>query len=98
MAGALADANMSAPSRPLVANVTAGIVSDPATIKNLLVEQVTARVRWRESMAFLAEQGVENLIEIGAGKVLAGLVKRLPNVTASSVGAKADIDNFLGML
>ncbi|MCX8506438.1 MAG: ACP S-malonyltransferase [Alphaproteobacteria bacterium] len=99
MASALAASPMVAPQAILVANVTAQPEKDPSKIRALLVEQVTARVRWRESMAYLAAQNIENLVEIGAGKVLAGLVKKLgPNITASSVGSKADIDNFLKSL
>ena len=99
MATALAASPMVTPQAVLVANVTAQPENDPSKIRALLVEQVTARVRWRESMAYLAAQNMENLVEIGAGKVLAGLVKKLgPNITASSVGSKADIDNFLKSL
>lgn len=87
---------MKAPLVPVVANVTARAETDPAAIKSLLVEQVTGRVRWRETIAYLAEKGVVNLAEIGAGKVLSGLGKRIhPDVKAISVGTPADIDAFL---
>ncbi len=77
---------------PLVANVSARAVEDPATIKRLLAQQVTAMVRWRESMLFLAQCGIEEIIEIGAGQVLAGLAKRIaPNLAARSVGAPAAV-------
>ncbi len=66
----------SAPDKPVVANVTAAPVTDPAEISRLLVEQVTAPVRWAQTMKFLADQGVTTLYEIGPGKVLAGLAKR----------------------
>ena len=78
---------------PLIANVTARHVSDPETIRGLLVKQVTGMVRWRESVAYMKEQGVDKITEIGAGKVLAGLVKRIDKeIEASSVGEPADIE------
>ncbi|MDI9349056.1 MAG: ACP S-malonyltransferase [Candidatus Symbiobacter sp.] len=99
MADALAVTCMNAPDVPLIANVTALPVQDAATIKKLLVEQVTGRVRWREAMEYLAAQGVEEMVEIGAGKVLAGLIKKLgPNITARSVGTPADIADLLKTL
>ena len=73
MEEALAAADFAPPTVPLVANVTAAPVSDPETIRRLLVEQVTGMVRWRESVLRLKAQGVERLVEIGAGKVLTGL-------------------------
>lgn len=76
MHAALADTTIMAPCVPLVANVTAEGVTDPAHIRTLLVEQVTGRVRWRESMIWMADAGVTDLIEVGAGKVLTGLAKR----------------------
>ena len=93
MAEALANASIRAPAVPLVANVTAGPVTDPEEIRKRLVEQVTGQVRWRESMAFLADAGVTNLLEIGSGKVLAGLAKRIDKrLAARSVGTLADLD------
>lgn len=77
MAAALADVTLNAPAVPLVANVRAEAVSDPDTIRALLVEQVTGSVRWRESVAWMAEQGVTEFWEIGAGKALSGMVKRI---------------------
>ena len=95
MAEALAKVEIKAPKVPLVANVVAGPVSDPAEIRKLLVEQVTGTVRWRESIAWMAGQGVTQFIELGAGKVLAGLVKRIAEgATGSSVGAPADVEAF----
>jgi len=95
MAGALAAATIAAPVVPLVANVTAGPVSDPGTIRRLLVEQVTGAVRWRESVLFMKDQGVGTLVELGAGKVLAGLAKRIDKgLAATSVGTPADIAAF----
>jgi len=92
MREALAGARISAPSVPVVANVTAAPVTNPEDIRRLLVEQVTGAVRWRECMAFIAGQGVTKFIECGAGKVLAGLLKRIaPRAAAVSVGAPADL-------
>lgn len=91
MRAALADTNILAPCVPLIANVTAAPVSEPSQIRDLLVEQVTGRVRWRESMVWMANSGVTELMEIGAGKVLTGLAKRnderLQAVSLSSVEA-----------
>lgn len=77
MAQALADVTIHAPAVPLVANVRAEAVSDPALIRALLVEQVTGSVRWRESVAWMAAQGVTEFWEIGAGKALSGMIKRI---------------------
>ena len=99
MAEALAAAKIAAPVVPLVANVTARHVSDPETIRGLLVKQVTGMVRWRESVAYMKEQGVGKITEIGAGKVLAGLVKRIDKeIEASSVGEPGDIEALLKVL
>ena len=89
MKKALAAAQIKSPLVPVVANVTANIVSDPNEIRELLAEQITGSVRWRETMLFLASQGVEEIIEIGSGKVLAGLVGR----TCSNLKSKS-IQNF----
>jgi len=70
-------------------------VSDPEEIRRLLVEQVTGAVRWRECVAFIAGQGVDKFVECGAGKVLAGLLKRIaPGASAVSVGTPADLDAY----
>ncbi len=99
MAEALEAVAVNAPGVPLVANVTASAVSDPAEIRRLLVEQVTGMVRWRESVLYMKAQGVESLVELGAGKVLAGLVKRIDKeVAAVSVGTPADVEAFLKTL
>lgn len=96
MAEALADTTISAPKVPLVANVTAEAVSDPAAIRDLLVAQVTGAVRWRESVLYMKAQGVEQVVELGAGKVLAGLVKRIDKeLPATSIGGPADVEAFL---
>ena len=95
MAAALAEVEIKAPRAPLVANVLASPITDPADIRRRLVEQVTGTVRWRESIAFMAAQGVTAFYEIGAGKVLSGLVKRISeSASAISVGTPADIAAF----
>ena len=97
MAEALASVAIAAPVVPVVANVTAAPVSDPETIKRLLVEQVTAPVRWRESVAWMAEQGVTEFWEIGAGKALSGMVKRIArSTTQRALGTAADVQAAIG--
>ncbi|WP_377809560.1 ACP S-malonyltransferase [Azospirillum sp. A29] len=99
MAEALANVTISAPVVPVVANVTASAVSDPNSIRRLLVEQVTGMVRWRECVLYMKEQGVERLVEVGSGKVLAGLTKRIDkDMAAVSVGTPADVESFLKTL
>ncbi|MAN63198.1 MAG: [acyl-carrier-protein] S-malonyltransferase [Parvibaculum sp.] len=99
MAEALASVDMKAPSVPVVANVTASAVSDPDEIRKLLVEQVTGMVRWRESVKYLAAQGVTELVETGAGKVLTGLTRRIDkSVGGAAVGTPADIASILETL
>ncbi|MBY0559221.1 ACP S-malonyltransferase [Hyphomicrobium sp.] len=99
MAEALASVTVRAPAVPVVANVLAQPISDPDDIKKRLVEQVTGTVRWRECVAAMAAAGVTDFYEIGAGKVLAGLVKRTaPSVNAMSVGTPADIDAAIAAL
>jgi [acyl-carrier-protein] S-malonyltransferase len=98
MEAALATTTMSAPSVPLVANVTASAVRDPATIRNLLVEQVTGRVRWRESVMYLGAQGVTSVLELGTGKVLSGLIKRtVKDLEAHCIAEPQDIESFVKM-
>jgi [acyl-carrier-protein] S-malonyltransferase len=96
MAQALAAASITAPRAPVVANVTARPVHDPEEIRRLLVEQVTGRVRWRESVLWMAgEGGVTRFAEAGAGKVLTGMVKRLaPDAEALALNAPADLEAF----
>lgn len=97
MQEALAAIVISPPAVPVVANVTAEPVSDPDMIRGLLVEQVTATVRWRESVMRMHKEGVSELVELGAGKVLAGLARRIePEMTGVSVGKPADVEAFLG--
>ncbi len=99
MAEALAQVVLRPPLVPLVANVSARPVSVPAEIEPLLVEQVTAMVRWRESVLFLAASGVTDIVEIGPGRVLAGLVKRIaPDLSALSVGVPAEVEALIGSL
>ena len=96
MARALEDVKLRPPLVPLVANVSATAVGNPAVIKRLLVEQVTAMVRWRESVSYLAASGVEEIVEIGTGRVLAGLTKRIaPALAARSVGTPAEVEALI---
>ena len=83
---------------PVIANVTAVPVTDRDEIRKLLVAQVTGTVRWRESVLKMAELGVTQMVEVGAGKVLAGLVKRNPAIEGSSIGTPDDIEAFLSTL
>jgi [acyl-carrier-protein] S-malonyltransferase len=93
MKAALAEIPVAAPTVPLIANVTASPVSDPAAIRSLLVEQVTSLVRWRESVLAMKERGVTALVEIGSGKVLTGFAKRIDrDLALANVAAPADID------
>ncbi|WP_339107474.1 ACP S-malonyltransferase [Thioclava sp. GXIMD4216] len=92
MAAALASVTINAPAVPLVANVRAQGVSDPEVIRQLLVEQVTGSVRWRESVEWMAAQGVDSFWEIGAGKALSGMIKRIvKGLETQAVGTPADI-------
>lgn len=92
MAAALAEVDIRPARVPVVANVLASLISMPEEIRPRLVEQVTGAVRWRESVAFMAESGVGQTIEVGAGKVLTGLVKRIaPDINAMACGAPGDI-------
>ncbi|WP_322892661.1 MULTISPECIES: ACP S-malonyltransferase [unclassified Yoonia] len=92
MAQALAEVTIDKPAVPLVANVLADVVTDPDKIRTLLVAQVTGSVRWRESVAFMAAQGVTDTYEIGAGKALSGMVKRINrDLTASAIGTPEDV-------
>ena len=97
MQEALAAVEVRAPVVPVVANVLARPITDPAEIRQRLVEQVTGMVRWTESIGWLAaEGGVDSLVELGAGKVLTGLVRRIdPQLAATTIGTSADIDAFL---
>ncbi len=97
MAQALAEVNITAPAVPLVANVRAGAVSDPVFIRDLLVEQVTGSVRWRESVAYMAGHGVDEIWEIGAGRALAGMIRRIErSITCKAVGTPEDVAAVVG--
>ncbi|WP_445810225.1 ACP S-malonyltransferase [Yoonia sp.] len=92
MAQALDGVSITPPVVGLVANVLADVVSDPAQIRKLLVAQVTGSVRWRESVAFMAAQGVTDVYEIGAGKALSGMVKRINrDLAATAIGTPEDV-------
>jgi [acyl-carrier-protein] S-malonyltransferase len=100
MAKALAEVTIKAPASPLVSNVLASAITDPDEIRRRLIEQVTGTVRWRESVAYMAAHGVTRFFEIGAGKVLSGLVKRIADgavgVSVSGPGDIAAARAFLG--
>jgi [acyl-carrier-protein] S-malonyltransferase len=99
MGEALEKTMLGVPAVPVIANVTAAPVSEPGQIRKLLVEQVTATVRWRESIEAMKKEGVTRIFELGAGKVLAGLTKRIDReIEASSVGTPEDIEAALKAL
>lgn len=92
MADALDDVDIAEPAVPLVANVVARDVTDPTDIRSLLVDQVTGAVRWRESVQFMASEGVTEVYEIGAGKALSGMVKRINrDMAATAVSTPEDV-------
>ncbi len=99
MAAALADTAIAAPAVPVVANVLAEGVTDPAQIRDLLIKQVTGSVRWRESVAWMGAQGVESMWEIGAGKALTGMVRRInKDIAALAVGTPEDVQAAVASL
>jgi [acyl-carrier-protein] S-malonyltransferase len=99
MAEALAVVRLRAPRVPLVGNVTATAETDPQAIAQRLVEQVTGRVRWRESIGWMVAQGVTETWEIGAGKALSGMVKRIDRaVETRSAATAAEVRALAGML
>lgn len=99
MAAALAETHMHAPVVPLIANVTAAEVTEIGEIRRLLVEQVTGMVRWRECVQKMKSEGVDTMVEVGAGKVLAGLAKRIDReIAAVNVGTPGDVEAFLKSL
>jgi [acyl-carrier-protein] S-malonyltransferase len=92
MAHALAEVEIRKPLVPVVANVRASAQSDPELLRSLLVEQVTGAVRWRDSMAYLAAQGVTEIWEVGAGKALSGMIRRIDRAIAcQAIGSPEDI-------
>ena len=95
MAEALSKVAVNAPAVPVVSNVKASALSDPGEIVKALVAQVTGTVRWRESVAYMAQQGVATFYEIGAGKVLSGLIKRIADgANATPIGTPAEVEAF----
>jgi [acyl-carrier-protein] S-malonyltransferase len=99
MAEALANVQVNVPAVPVVANVLASPITDPDEIRKRLVEQVTGTVRWRECVQFLAANGITDIYEIGAGRVLSGLAGRIDkSLKATPVGTPADIDAVVGAL
>ncbi len=96
MAAALADVDMLKPKLPIISNITAGPVTDVEEIRHLLVQQITGMVRWRESILRLAEIGVIQLVECGAGKVLSGLSRRIdPTFKITNIETPDDLDYFI---
>jgi [acyl-carrier-protein] S-malonyltransferase len=96
MQAALEEMTLNHPSPPLIANVTAAQTGDPSEIKRLLVEQITGTVRWRTSVLAMKESGVDTLVEIGIGKVLTGLTKRIDkDLQGQAVGTPEDIEAFV---
>jgi [acyl-carrier-protein] S-malonyltransferase len=96
MKQALANVTISPPAVPVVCNVTAIAENDPNKIRELLVEQITGRVRWRESVGWMGAQGVTELIELGAGKVLSGLTKRIDaNIASFNAGTPSEIETLI---
>lgn len=92
MAEALDDVTLNRPAVPLVANVRASAISDPTSIRSLLVEQVTGSVRWRESVSYMAAEGVTEIWEIGAGKALSGMIRRIAKeIVCRPVGSPEDV-------
>ena len=92
MKEALSDVDLAEPKVPLVTNVRAEAVTDPSEIRNLLVEQVTGSVRWRESVAWMAAQGVTEIWEVGAGKALSGMIRRIDReIEVKNIGAPDDV-------
>ncbi|MBO1906369.1 ACP S-malonyltransferase [Microvirga sp. 3-52] len=99
MREALGNVTVNAPAVPVVANVEAAPITDPVAIRDALVRQVTGTVRWRESVAYMAAQGVESFYEVGSGKVLTGLVKRIAaGASATAIGTPDDAAAFKASL
>jgi [acyl-carrier-protein] S-malonyltransferase len=99
MAEALAEITLLPPRLPIVANVIAEAVNTPETLRHLLVEQVTAPVRWRESVLYMRDQGIDTMVELGAGKVLTGLARRIDrDIAASATGTPDEVEALLGSL
>ena len=99
MAKALAEVTLLPPRLPIVANVIAEAVNTPESLRHLLVEQVTAPVRWRESVLYMRDQGIDTMVELGAGKVLTGLARRIDrDIAASAAGTPDEVEALIGSL
>jgi [acyl-carrier-protein] S-malonyltransferase len=99
MAAAFEATPPKAPFMPIVANVSAAKETDPVRIADLLVKQVTATVRWRECVGAMVDLGATNFVELGSGKVLSGLIKRIaPDCTAAAASTPAEIEALLKLL
>ncbi|MBO6838236.1 MAG: ACP S-malonyltransferase [Alphaproteobacteria bacterium] len=99
MGRALAETVIQPPAVPLIANVTAARTVDPDMIRRQLVEQVCGRVRWRESVLVMKDLGIDTLVEVGAGKVLSGLAKRIDrDLSGVAINGPADVETFLASL
>jgi [acyl-carrier-protein] S-malonyltransferase len=95
MQQALAGVTFNKPQSPVVVNVLASSVTDPNALRSHLITQVTGTVRWRESIVYMASEGVTSFVECGQGKVLSGLIKRIAEgATGSSIGTVDEINNF----
>ncbi len=99
MAEALAEVTLLPPRLPIVANVIAEAVNTPESLRHLLVEQVTAPVRWRESVLYMRDRGIDTMVELGAGKVLTGLARRIDrDIAASAAGTPDEVEALIGSL
>jgi len=99
MAEALAEVTLLPPRLPIVANVIAEAVNTPESLRHLLVEQVTAPVRWRESVLYMRDRGIDTMVELGAGKVLTGLARRIDrDIVASAAGTPDEVEALIGSL
>lgn len=96
MAEAFSKVSFKIPSSPIVANYTALPVVDPSEIQNLLIKQITGRVRWRETINFISRNGVDKVIEIGSGKALTGMIRRInKDINCYNIGSPDDLNKFL---
>lgn len=96
MAEAFSKVSFKIPSSPIVANYSALPVVDPTEIKNLLIKQITGRVRWRETINYMSQNGVDKVIEIGSGKALTGMIRRInKDINCYNIGSSDDLNKFL---
>ena len=99
MAAALSEVALKPPAAPVVANVVAGAIEEPEEIRRRLIEQVTGTVRWRESVSYMAREGVTDVFEVGSGRVLTGMVRRIEaRLTGHAVGTPEEIDKAVATL